>query len=291
MDAFELLKKDHKKVSQLFKEIEAASGQTKKEIFARLKTELDVHANVEERIFYPALENKEEARDITLEAYEEHKVVKDLLGELESSNAPEDEWDAKLTVLKENVEHHVEEEEGELFSKARQALSKQEIEELGVEMEAEKASQLSGPARSKTNTRSENSRSTAATKPPQGASKESRTQSPGVLARLANLVGLGSASEKGGVKRGSAAKASKGTKSAASKKAGKKSKAATGAGKTQSSKASKSSKKATKKTATKSTKSSPSRATGKRGATKTSAARGGAAKKSGRTSSKRGRSR
>ena len=168
MDAFELLKKDHKKVSQLFKEIEAASGQRKKEIFARLKTELDVHANVEERIFYPALENKEEARDITLEAYEEHKVVKDLLGELESSNAPEDEWDAKLTVLKENVEHHVEEEEGELFSKARQALSKQEIEELGVEMEAEKASQT---ARSKTNTRSENPRSTAATKSRREATK------------------------------------------------------------------------------------------------------------------------
>jgi iron-sulfur cluster repair protein YtfE (RIC family) len=290
MDAFELLKKDHKKVSQLFKEIEAASGQTKKQIFARLKTELDVHANVEERIFYPALENKEEARDITLEAYEEHKVVKDLLGELESSNAPEDEWDAKLTVLKENVEHHVEEEEGELFSKARQALSKQEIEELGVEMEAEKASQLGVPARSKTNTRSENSRSTAATKPRRVVSKESKTQSPGVLARLANLVGLGSRNEKSGAKPRSAAK---GTKPAASKKSGKKSKAANGAGKKQSSKSNKSSKKATKKTATKSTKSSPSRAaTGKRGATKKPAVRGGAAKKSqGRTNSKRGRSR
>ena len=285
MDAFELLKKDHKKVSQLFKEIEAASGQTKKQIFARLKTALDVHANVEERIFYPALENKEEARDITLEAYEEHKVVKDLLGELESSNAPEDEWDAKLTVLKENVEHHVEEEEGELFSKARQALSKQEIEELGVEMEAEKASQLGGPAGSKTNTRSENSRSTAATKPRRGVSKESKTQSPGVLARLANLVGLGSAREKGGVKRRSAAK---GPQPAASKKAGKKSKAA-GASKKQ---GTKTSTKATKKTATKATKSLPSRGGAKRGAAKKPAARGGTAKKSlRRTSSKRGRSR
>jgi hemerythrin superfamily protein len=290
MDAFELLKKDHKKVSQLFKEIEEASGQRKKEIFARLKTELDVHAKVEERIFYPALENKDEARDITLEAYEEHKVVKDLLGELDSSNAPEDEWDAKLTVLKENVEHHVEEEEGELFSKARQALSKQEIEELGVEMEAEKASQLGGPARSETNTRTENSRGTAATKPRREVSKESKTQSAGVLARLANLVGLGSTSEKDGVKGGRAAKPSKGTKSAASKKAGKKSKAATSAGKKQSSKTSK---KATKKSATKSTKSSPSRgATKKRGAAKKTTTRGGGAKKSqGRTARKSGRSR
>lgn len=294
MDAFELLKKDHKKVSQLFKEIEAASAQTKKQIFARLKTELDIHANVEERIFYPALENKEEARDITLEAYEEHKVVKDLLAELESGNAPEDEWDAKLTVLKENVEHHVEEEEGELFSKARQALSKQEIEELGGEMEAEKATQLGGPARSETSNRPETFRSTAAAKPPGGAAKESQTDSPGVLARLANLVGLGSPSKKGGAKRRSPTKSSKGTKSAASKKAGKKSKAGTSGGKKQSSK---SSKKATKKSAKKSIKATPSGGltrkrvvTRKRAATK-SAALGGTRKSQRRAARKSGRTR
>jgi hypothetical protein len=282
MDAFELLKKDHKKVSQLFKEVEAASGQTKKQIFARLKTELDVHANVEERIFYPALENKKEAREITLEAYEEHKVVKDLLAELESGNAPEDEWDAKLTVLKENVEHHVEEEEGELFSKARQALSKQELEELGVEMEAEKASQLGRAARPEPGTRAAGKDSTRARRAP---TKESGSdESPGVLKRLAILVGLGgSSTKKGGAKRRSASPASKGTKSRASKKAGKKTKAPAGAGKKQSSK---SSKKTTKKSAAKETKASRSRDA------KKSAARVGGAKKSrGPKASKRGRSR
>lgn len=283
MDAFELLKKDHKKVSQLFKEIEAASGQTKKQIFARLKTELDVHANIEERIFYPTLENKEEARDITLEAYEEHKVVKDLLAELDNGDAAQDEWDAKLTVLKENVEHHVEEEEGELFSKARQVLSKQEIEELGVEMEAEKASQLGSPGRPEPGTRSG-----ASGKPGRGAIEESKgTENQGVLARLANLVGLGTSrtTRKGGTKRRSPSKAGK---SAAGKKAGKKTRTPASASKRKGTKT----KKAARKSATKSTKATRSRGvTKKRGATKKPAARGGGAKKSqGRTARKRGRS-
>ncbi|MBA2706087.1 MAG: hemerythrin domain-containing protein [Blastocatellia bacterium] len=291
MDAFELLKKDHKKVSQLFKEIEAASGQTKKQIFSRLKSELDVHAQVEERIFYPALENKEEARDITLEAYEEHKVVKDLLGELASGNAPEDEWDAKLTVLKENVEHHVEEEEGELFSKARQALSRQEIEQLGVEMEAEKASQPGNAAPAKSSTRAgseagSKARNKARNKVGRTATKESNgSESPGVLKRLANLVGLGggSKSRKSPAKRRRPSTPAKAAKSAAGKKAAKKTNAAKGASQTQSSKTSK---KATKKSATKSTKGSRSR-----GATKKSAARGGPKKAQGRTAKKRNRSR
>ena len=138
MDAFELLKKDHKKVAQLFKEIEAASGQTKKEIFSRLKSELDVHAQIEERIFYPALENKEVARDITLEAYEEHNVVKQLLAELEALPKDDESWGAKLKVLQENVEHHVEEEEGEMFKDARKVLSQQQIDDLGARLEAAK---------------------------------------------------------------------------------------------------------------------------------------------------------
>lgn len=287
MDAFELLKKDHKKVSQLFKEVEAASGQAKKQIFSRLKTELDVHANIEERIFYPVLENKDEARDITLEAYEEHKVVKDLLAELDSGNSPEDEWDAKLTVLKENVEHHVEEEEGELFSKARQVLSRQEIEELGVEMEAEKASQLGGAARPEDSTPSGDRAGTQASR---GAAKESRsTEDQGVLKRLAKLVGLGSAStsKKSGAKRRSASTTSKPAASKkAGKKAGKKTRTAGAASKTKSSKTgAKAAKKSSKST------TASGGATRKRAATKKSAPRGGGAKKSQRhTAGKRSRS-
>ncbi|HEX3281180.1 MAG TPA: hemerythrin domain-containing protein [Pyrinomonadaceae bacterium] len=280
MDAFELLKKDHKKVSQLFQEVEAASGQAKKHIFSQLKTELDVHAKTEERIFYPALENKDAAREITLEAYEEHNVVKDLLAELDSGDPAQDEWDAKLTVLKENVEHHVEEEEGELFSKARQVLSKSEIEELGVEMEAEKATQL----RDATAGGNTQSAGQGDPKSSRGAGKKSNgSESAGVLARLANLVGLGggSATKKDSAKR---RRPSKAVKPATSKKAGKKTRTAASGSKKQSSKTTK---KATKKSATKSTKAARSRGGSKKPATR----RASEKKTQGRTTSKRGRSR
>jgi iron-sulfur cluster repair protein YtfE (RIC family) len=279
MDAFELLKKDHKRVAQLFKEIEAASGETKKQIFSRLKSELDVHANTEEKIFYPALENKDEARDITLEAYEEHKVVKDLLAELAGGNAPDDEWDAKLTVLKENVEHHVEEEEGELFSKARQALSRQQIEELGAEMEAEKAAQQGGAASAK---RSTPSGSEVGNKTDRASAKAANgKESPGVLKRLAKLVGIGSGS--GGSKRTAKGRSAKAAKTSGSRKVAAKGASKKSGRKTQSSKTSK---KAAKKSFATTTKASRSR-----GSRKKTAARGGAKRVQGRSAKKSGRTR
>ena len=141
MDPYQLLKADHETVSKLFKRIESASGRVKLIRFRKLKHELDVHTHVEETIFYPALKNKNESRDITLEAYEEHKVVKDLLAELNGAKKPSDEWDARFTVLKENVEHHVEEEVGELFSKAKDVLTDELAEKLGDQMAAEKERQ------------------------------------------------------------------------------------------------------------------------------------------------------
>src|SRR3982751_412614 len=122
MNVFALLKADHELVAGMLEKIgetteRAAKGRD--ETFTRLKTELDLHALVEEQIFYPALEEAEETRDITLEAYEEHRLVKQLLRELEAAPKDTEEWTAKFTVLKENIEHHVEEEEGEMFTKAR----------------------------------------------------------------------------------------------------------------------------------------------------------------------------
>lgn len=141
MDPFKLLKKDHETVSELFDSIESASGQTKITHFKKLKSELDVHAHIEETIFYPALKNKEESRDITLEGYEEHKVIKELLAELNTARKPSDEWNAKFTFLRESVEHHVKEEEGELFRKAKDVLTDEQAEDLGEKMAAEKAKQ------------------------------------------------------------------------------------------------------------------------------------------------------
>jgi iron-sulfur cluster repair protein YtfE (RIC family) len=141
MNAFELLKEDHERVSAIFEKLEPTTERalkTREELFARLKTELQHHTQIEEQIFYPALKQEEETREITLEGLEEHNVVKTLLEEMESMPVDSEEWTAKLSVLKENVEHHVEEEEGKMFPKARQALPKEIIDALGERMEAAK---------------------------------------------------------------------------------------------------------------------------------------------------------
>ena len=144
MNAFTLLKEDHKKVAGILGKIDATTERgvkTREELFTQLKTELDIHAEIEETIFYPVLEKHEETRDITLEGIEEHRIVKELLAELDAMAKDDEVWTAKMTVLKENVEHHVEEEESEMFPKARKALTEEEIETLGTRMEAAKKKQ------------------------------------------------------------------------------------------------------------------------------------------------------
>ena len=145
MNAFTLLKADHKKVAGILEKLDSTTERgvkTREELFTHLKTELDVHARIEETIFYPALKKAAETRDITLEAFEEHRLIKQLLAELESLGKDKEQWTAKFTVLKENVEHHVEEEEGEMFSKARKVLSEEDAETLGTRMEEAKNEQI-----------------------------------------------------------------------------------------------------------------------------------------------------
>jgi predicted DNA-binding protein len=141
MDDFELLKQDHEKVSGIFEKLDKTTERgvkTREELFAQLKTELDIHSQIEEQIFYPAIKEAKETHDITLEAIEEHAVVKRLLKELDALSKDDEKWGAKLTVLKENVEHHVEEEEDEMFKDARKVLSEEQIETLGARMQAAK---------------------------------------------------------------------------------------------------------------------------------------------------------
>lgn len=141
MNPFTLLKADHKKVAGIMEKIDSTTERgvkTREELFAQLKTELELHTRIEETILYPALKEVDKTRDITFEAYEEHAVVKQLLAELEELGKDEETWTAKFTVLKENVEHHVEEEEGEMFPKAAKALSQEEVEALGTRLEKAK---------------------------------------------------------------------------------------------------------------------------------------------------------
>ena len=210
MDAFELLKADHKKVADLFDQLDAATGIAKLNVFGKIKDELELHTHVEETIFYPALEGPEETHDLTLEAYEEHRVVKALLTELAGAKEADDEWQAKAKVLRESVEHHVDEEENELFDKADDALSSEQIEELGTRMAAEKAAKQGRPLESEAPRRSV-------------TDDRARADKPGILSRLANAVGLGSGrSKKGRASKKPPARKRTGTKSAAASKGSKK---------------------------------------------------------------------
>jgi hemerythrin superfamily protein len=141
MNAFTLLKEDHQRVADLFEQLSETSERAKKtrdELFKKVYQELDVHSRIEEELLYPILKESEETREIATEAVEEHRIVKQLLQELNVNEKGTEQWSARLTVLKENVEHHVEEEEGEMFKKARKVLSEQQLEDLGTRMAAEK---------------------------------------------------------------------------------------------------------------------------------------------------------
>ena len=143
MNALTLLKKDHAKVKGLLSELESTTErgvQTRQRLFAEIKAELTVHETIEEEIFYPELKAHPKAKDIVLEAYEEHNVVDTLMGELSSLSVEDETWGAKAKVMQENIEHHIEEEEGEMFDKAEQVFDQTELEDLGRRMAERKES-------------------------------------------------------------------------------------------------------------------------------------------------------
>lgn len=115
MDAITLLKADPDKAESLLVELDSTTERgvkTRTELFARIKAELTVHEVIEEEIFYPELKAHPKKKDIVLEGFKEHHVVDVLMGELEALPVDDEAWVAKATVMKENVEHHIEEEEG-----------------------------------------------------------------------------------------------------------------------------------------------------------------------------------
>ncbi|MBA2633660.1 MAG: hemerythrin domain-containing protein [Chloroflexi bacterium] len=139
MDAIALLKADHDKVKKLLADGESTTERgekTRTELFATIKGEMFVHERIEEEIFYPELKAHPKAKDIVLEGYEEHHVVDLLMRELEDLDVTDETWGAKALVMKENIEHHIEEEEGEMFKQARAVFDRQELEDLGARMEA-----------------------------------------------------------------------------------------------------------------------------------------------------------
>ena len=141
MNALTLLETDHKKMRKLLEELESTTERgirTREELYSTIKGELLVHEAIEEEIFYPALKEHPKAEDIVLEGYEEHHVDV-VMAELEGLPVDHESWGAKAKVMKENVEHHMEEEEGEMFKQARSVFDADELEELGERMAARKA--------------------------------------------------------------------------------------------------------------------------------------------------------
>jgi hypothetical protein len=136
MNAIELLKKQHLEVERIFGLIEKSEDSEEKEALADDLTEnLAAHATIEERLFYPTA-FRDETEDLLREAVEEHLSMKRLLEDLLTMSAEDENFDAKIKVLKEQVLHHVEEEEKKLFKKVKQSVSKEELEALGMQMEA-----------------------------------------------------------------------------------------------------------------------------------------------------------
>jgi hemerythrin superfamily protein len=137
MDAIELLKSQHREVEKLFAQIErSSSAGAKGKVFATIADKLAVHAAIEEHQFYPAVKARR-TEDILLEALEEHLGIKRVLADLLETDAADETFDAKIKVLKEQVEHHAKEEEEDLFPKVKKVLGKEDLEALAQNMLAE----------------------------------------------------------------------------------------------------------------------------------------------------------
>jgi hemerythrin-like domain-containing protein len=149
MDAVALLKKDHQTVRQILKKLKSSAENGRGEsamLLRQIENELQVHTQIEEEIFYPAFRDAVEGKDdehLYYEALEEHHVVELVLVEIKTTSRNSEEFPAKAKVLKDLVEHHAEEEENEMFPKARKAMGAAQLRELGRQLQ-ERKQELTG---------------------------------------------------------------------------------------------------------------------------------------------------
>lgn len=155
MDILHRLKEDHQKVEKMFQKIEQLSERaekTRQKLFTDLKTEILAHAKTEQKVFYDRM--KDQDKKMIKEAESEHQEVEQLLKELSGKRKSAEEFTLQLQELKENVQHHVEEEESEIFDRAREIFSEEELETLGSEFMAAKNKQKTTRPGSKPGSRS-----------------------------------------------------------------------------------------------------------------------------------------
>ena len=199
-DALQLLREDHNEVKDLFKQFEQADdNKTKQEIVRKALMELEIHSKIEEEIFYPALRKQDDTEDIVDEAEEEHHVVDLLMEELRRMRAGSGRYDAKFTVLSENVKHHIDEEETEMFPRAAEE-GQQRMAQIGERLEKRKMELKRQMERGGTNGRSK-----------AGAASSRRNGSHSGAAKANGRTTRGSASTGAGTRR-TAANGTSGTR-------------------------------------------------------------------------------
>ena len=147
MDAITLLETDHRRLEALLKKGEETTERAVKgrgELLKTLTDALTIHEMIEEKVLYPALEEYPETRAIVLEGFQEHHVADLIAKELEGVSTTDEQWGAKFKVLKENIEHHIKEEEGPMFRSARGVMPGDRLELLGARMAKMKADAEAG---------------------------------------------------------------------------------------------------------------------------------------------------
>lgn len=136
MNVIELLTQDHETVLELFDQFDNLKEQPEKnkskleKLYSSLKSEIEMHTSAEEQLFYPELLEEEETHEIVLKSIKEHQEIKSLLAELDTEQVGQN-WIARMSIMKENVQHHISDEENELFEKALEIMDEDEIDMIG----------------------------------------------------------------------------------------------------------------------------------------------------------------
>jgi hemerythrin superfamily protein len=140
MNAIDLLKDDHDRVDKLFQKVQATKEGEHMDLFEQIFQELEVHTHIEETLFYPRMkeEGDEELQKLTAEGVEEHRQAKMFLHELNGLKSDGEKFEAKLKVLMEDIKHHVQEEEGQMFPMVKKQFDEYALQTLGQELEKEK---------------------------------------------------------------------------------------------------------------------------------------------------------
>ena len=162
-NATQMIRQDHKKVEGLFKKFEQTKGaQAKRRLAENAMAELEVHAALEEEIFYPAVKKEVDDGSMVQEAIEEHQTVKQLISELKGMDEADEEFESQFSQLVENVQHHVEEEENEMLPKAEE--SSLDLNSLGQQMSQRKREMQSGGRATKKTSNARSSRKSPGSK-------------------------------------------------------------------------------------------------------------------------------